>query len=177
MNTSALAAAPSNLSSVCSSVRSTTRPAVAVYRSSRPSASIACEVVTKSSAGSLVALLGSPFGAAACSFVSCLSASPGMDDSSEMGVPNRLTRPLQPWSPGRQRGRLDQGAEQRGIVARLGMPLNAQREPVPQLDGLDRSVLGPGGRDESVSELVDALVMVRRHGPGPNAENLGQPRP
>src|SRR5579875_499906 len=103
-NTSALAAAPVNLSSSpCSSTRSTSRPAVTVYRSSAPPALTECWVVTRSSAGSSPARPPSP---AAPAPAPGAGASRRSSSGTRARIPAARCRPatgrLPPSSPGHE---------------------------------------------------------------------------
>src|SRR5579862_554367 len=68
--------------------------------------------------------------------------------------------PLGP-EPGRLR---DELVEQACVLARLGMPQNADREPARRLlEGLDRAVVGARRDAQALADAAVALMMVRLH--------------
>ena len=59
---------------------------------------------------------------------------------------------------------LDERLEERGVLARLRVPLDADGEAQRRvLDGLERAVGGPRGLDEPVADPSERLVVMRRH--------------
>src|SRR3954468_24434194 len=62
-------------------------------------------------------------------------------------------------------GLRDELLEEREVLALLGEPQDAEREPAPGFaERLDRPVLGPRDRRQPLPQPAEALVVVRLHG-------------
>ena len=73
-------------------------------------------------------------------------------------------------------GLLDEGREERVVLALLRVPEHAEREAVRRiLDRLDRPVLGPGALAQPVADPTEALVVRRLHRRAV-AEDRAEPR-
>src|SRR5215211_9426165 len=72
---------------------------------------------------------------------------------------------------------VDEASEESEVLARLGMPEDADGEaPRRILERLDGAVVGAGRREETLAESVEPLMVVRLHG-GPVAEERRDLRP
>ena len=151
MKISALACGPSNLSSVCASVRSTIRPAVAVYRSSAPSIGDRVrrgDQVVGRLLGRLSRRLAgrTRFGR----LVSCIiGASPGVRLSRAPALGWAQTGYVSGYRRPDSRRRAPPRPARRTAPGRRPPPdatARRARRDASQLERLDRAVVGPRGR-------------------------------
>src|SRR5689334_18115321 len=92
------------------------------------------------------------------------------DGIDSLGGADLAARPIRP-------GFLDERVEKALVLARLGMPEDAEREtPGGVLEPLERPVLGPGGLDQAFADPPDTLVVTRLDCRLPCAEHRSQLR-